>query len=714
MPQLLTLSTPLLRTRTLVHRTSAHPIAWDTVVTSLALADQAIGIVLITASTDDLPRLYDCAKRATLVLLSEAVWSLKPPAYWEDNFDNLLLLEQVHELYPFLSPWLGSESDAVALFALILRYDRLVTPLKVGRVVAPMTVVAALDPPVIWLVTQYFRTEDVRQAELRACLATNLPFFNRVVLLNERDFSREWRDMEGHEKIVQIVTKKRLTYAHFLQFVHDEVPSNVMVVLANADIFFDPLHDLLTLDLQEKALALLRWDVTGTSQEERDAAVMFGPRADSQDAWILLSDSVKTKSIPYARFDFPLGKAGCDNAFAAHLLRQHFSLFNPSLTVKSYHLHTSGIRTYSKEDAIRSDLYVNLVPTRLIATKQVDVPSHATISYVCHESVAFEVKSSSLSNEMTYCAMLEKDGRYKWEATVENYFFEPAISVYTTQGGMGVTANGLMFRPYEIVVGKDVGKGDAKIVAPYGSWWEHAAVDIMRPLPRMEKMLALPFENTGVFEDRERYLVEYLSWVARLRKEHSSLGFWVPAALWKEVTAMPIGDAVPVPYEDNSSTVWADEVVGLLPGPHEMGHEEIQALREWHPTWVKDGERSCVVVIDGAITPAFVAERVAPWLAAKGWAVRLVGEAGWEGAGMAILQSERMYPLWRLPVDAMVIEFQQELAIHGEMQHVCHVSDLRSWVLLLAKGGLKDVQDQIMEQLEKWCKKNEREIKKTF
>jgi hypothetical protein len=66
--------------------------------------------------------------------------------------------------------------------------------------------------------------------------------------------------------------------------------------------------------------------------------------------------------------------------------------------------------------------------------------------------------------------------------------------------------------------------------------------------------------------------------------------------------------------------------------------------------------------------------------------------------------------LWALPTDACVVEFQQELAVDGELQHLCHVSDLKSWVLLLAKGSVSDVQDQIMEQFEKWYKKNQVEL----
>jgi hypothetical protein len=70
-----------------------------------------------------------------------------------------------------------------------------------------------------------------------------------------------------------------------------------------------------------------------------------------------------------------------------------------------------------------------------------------------NDTVAFEIKSSSLSNEITYCTMLEKDGRYKWEPSVENYYFDE-IEVYRWSNAC-VTPNGLVYTPYKIYPGDD-------------------------------------------------------------------------------------------------------------------------------------------------------------------------------------------------------------------------------------------------------------------
>jgi hypothetical protein len=125
------------------------------------------------------------------------------------------------------------------------------------------------------------------------------------------------------------------------------------------------------------------------------------------------------------------------------------------------------------------------------------------------------------------------------------------------------------------------------------------------------------------------------------------------------------------------------------------------------------------VVIDDTITSDVVKERILPFLKKQNaaWTIRVVSESD-HGQYAAMLGStlclvfggkntkNKWAKLWALPVECAVVEFQQELEISGELQHLCHVSNFASWVLLLSKGPVKDVQDQIMEQFEKWYKKN--------
>ncbi len=738
-PRLLTLTTPMIRNHRTLVRLASQPTdkpwnRWDAVVTRIAhyhqwvKASHIIGMVLLSVEGDAdawFADLFQIAKDVTLVLLPASVLRLKSAEFWSENFDNVLCLDDLDESYPFLGErWDGSEDDAVALFAHLCRYHRVVD-VNVTRPV-PFEVVQGIHPPACWVLTQYFRPPEAeRRAELLTCLRNNCAAteVDRVVLLNETDLSAEWKGIPGAEKIHQAVIRKRLTYAHFLQFVHDEVPDNVIVILANADIYvkeelLDPhqtdahvtapsaMLDLWKINMKDRMMALLRWDVTATGE-----AVIFGPRADSQDTWILLSDSVRAHTWPYATFDFPLGKPGCDNAFAAHMLRERFVLCNPALTFKTYHLHLSNVRNYTKRDAIRSDLYINLVPTYLIDTKKETVP-HGAASLgspisICNELVSFEIRSSSLSNEITYCTMLEKEGRYKWEPSVENHYFEPAIPVYRWNTA-AVTTNGLVYDPYTIYTGKQAEE------FPY---WKGSKVELFTSLYSRDRMLAIPFPDMSVFLNSDTYLLYYVSRCMRLMVDYPGSSIWVPLNMTDPITSLDwkgltCGRAVP--FEERSAC-WAKEVIGFVPGSAslELGREDVQMLRSRCPIW-KSAERKAVLISDDILTPAWLTEWVAPWLQQNKWEVTVVSKAGYEdvvGASLFVVfggpqTASKWARAWALPPQATVVEFQQELALSGELQHLCHVADVQSWILLLSKGSQQDVQQQVLQQFTKWYKKN--------
>lgn len=713
-PRLLTLTTPTVRNqKTLIwlqNQAARDWSKWDAVVTRLSDYHRwydenarIVGLALLSVEGDQeefLADMYQTAADCTLVVLSDAILRLKPAEYWSDNFDNVVRLEDIHETYPLLgSPWDGSEADAVALFAHLCRYHRVVDA-DIERSNYPLIVAKGIVPQECWLVTQFFRhTDAARHAEILECLRRNVaePLIGRIILLNETDGSEEWKEW-GAEKITQVVIQKRLTYAHFLQFVHDEVPPNVFVILANADMYFgSSLSNVWSVNMEDRMMALLRWDVKNGEEE------IFGPRADSQDSWIILSNSVQSKSWPYATFDFPLGKPGCDNAFAAHMLRQRFVLCNPSLTLKTYHLHVSGIRNYNKRDIIRSDVYINLVPTYLIDTKQEAVPA-GPHTCLCNELVSFDVHSSSLSNEITYCTMLEKDGRYKWGASIENTYFEPAIPVYRWKNA-GVTPNGLVYEPYTIYTGKQPD------TYPY---WRGSTVDLFTPFEKREKMVAIPLPDTRLFRHPDTYLLYYLARALRIIKEHSGASFWLPS-LW-ETHARPWTAGKSAVLFDEHISVWADEVVGCVPGPFELGREDIQVLRAGLPSWSPSPiRRKAVFVMDSVITSSFLQDWMIPWFRRQdaSWDIQMISETdsydSVVGSSLCVVgsgacTSTRWAKLWALPVGCKVVEFQQELDIDGECQHLCHVADVASWILLLAKGSNADVQQQVLTHLMKWYK----------
>jgi len=619
-----------------------------------------------------------------------------------------------------IKPWDGTHADAIGIFAHLLRYYRIVdVTLSAERAAilsGIITVEHNIQPQKTWLITQFFQhPQRKRFNEIKECLARNASCTNidRIVLLNETDLSQHWKQMKGAEKITQIIISQRLTYANFLQFVYDTVPSNVFVMLANADIYFksDSLLYLWKIDMRDRCLALLRWDDNG------EEPVLFGPRADSQDAWIFSSNTIKSKKWPYELFNFPLGRMGCDNAFAGHLLRNHIVLHNPAMSFKIYHMHSSEVRDYDKKAFIRADLFVNLCPTYLIDTKHETVPKSKTIS-VCNQMVPFEVQSSSLSNQITYCTMLAKQGRYQWSGEEENKYFETAIPVYQWKQ-VCMTPTGLVYDPYTIYKGKHSED-------PRFQYWENSKVDFFTPLTSVNKLIAIPLPDLSVFQHPDVYILQYLSRILRVTlevPECANASMLMPKAF--KPFCSTLSCRLPNSVE-MSSGYWANDIVGYLPGPSslELGSEEIYALRSVLGTWKESCTGSiCTVVCDDTITPAFVKERLVPLLKKKDplWTVRIVTEKDYGsygaivGASMCILmggpqQRAKWAKLWALPKSCCVVEMQQELAVDGEFQHMCHIAELKSWVLLLAKGSLSDVQDQVIEQMEKWFRKSSFEL----
>jgi hypothetical protein len=733
-PKILNLTTPIIRNqRTLIwlqsQDTTVNWSKWDSVVTSFdsyklwSKQSNIVGIIITQPSenTDSfLTELFNISKKVPLILISQDILSLKSQQYWSENFDNILNLNNILDDYPFIQhPWDGTDTDAVAIFSLLCRYNRVVdcspSQSRLAAMPSQITFTRDLKPNETWMITQFFKHKDNKRfKEIKECLTRNCacPHIDKIILINEKDLSAEYENINGASKIEQFISGRRLTYANFLQYVYDVVPKNVFTVLCNADIYFgDSLLDLHKINMEDKMLGLLRWDVdTGGD------AKIFGPRADSQDTWIFLSDSIKSRKWDYNKLNFQLGQPGCDNAFAGHILRQRFLLSNPAVTFKTFHLHNTNIRNYDKKDYIRADIYINLAPTYIIDSKQEITPS-GTPTMISNELVSFEVKSSSMSNEITYCTMLEKEGRYKWEPSVENHYFEAAIPLYKWTKST-VTPNGLVYDLYNIYKGKYADEDRF-------NYWASANVDILTPLQKRTKMFAIPFKDTEFFGHPDTYILNYLSRCARLLKTYPGTSFWIPPSFVDYLEYFEWGvDKLNAALFDENTACYADEIIGFLPGPSELGQEDIQALRELYPSWIeKPIDKICTIVLGQQITKKFAEEHLTKFLQglSEEWTIRFVGESDYAsydsilGASLCIFiggyhTQDLWAKLWALPKECCVIEFQQELQIDGEFQHLAHISGFKSWVLLLSKGTIEDVQEQILEQLTKWFNKNEDEI----
>ena len=723
--------------RTLVHLTSQNENVnwskWDNIVTSLEdytkwsmLNTNIVGILLLNMSNTDENHtlLYEVSQRVKLLLLTNDIIQQKSAEYWNDNFDNLINISEAHNIYPYIGNIFdGTIQDALAISTVIMRYNRLILSKNINLSTLRKEVLLKhgiiieynKEPEQSILVLQYFKhPNNTRLRELRECLSHNCGniLLDKIVLLTEKDYSSEWAKIKGREKIEQIVIGKRLAYYDFLNYIKNSISDNYFTILANADIYFDnTLHYLWKIKMDNKMLALLRWDVQPNREDE---PVLFGPRSDSQDCWIMHSKSIKEREWNSSVFSYDLGHPGCDNKFICDMMRCKFLVSNPALSIKSYHIHTSNIRNYTFKDDIKSDFYVFIDPSHITNMKQNKTPN-VKPEYLTNEMVEFQVKSSSISNAITYCTLLEKENRFKWEADIENYYFDK-IPIYNWKNAC-VTYNGLVYDLWNIYVGNYTDDADNDTY----KYWNNVDINIFSQLQRCKQMLAIPFNGLEYLKKPNTYTLFYLARALRLLKQYPEASFWLTRGFEKLFNILEIDSKSlnTLTFGDVNS-VYADEVIGWLPGPYELGKEDIDALRERYPKWTSlPTSKKCVIIKNNMIQNNTI-QNISRVLG-EDWNIDIVesiANADYEeycGASLCIYfggkgKREEWSKVWTLPKECCLIEFQREIELDGELQHIAHISGLKSWIYFINEESDSEIQDKIIESIRKWINKNEDEL----
>ena len=209
------------------------------------------------------------------------------------------------------------------------------------------------DDPIIAVSQFFIHPDPARHNEIQFCLFANVvnPEVSRIILLNEREYTIEELGLkQPTHKIEQVIISKRLTYAETIRQVNTLGLSGY-VVLHNADIFFDEtLGHILVTDSSVKPTlyAQLRWEFCDYKNVK-----IFGPRADSQDAWIWHTNFNDILLRNVKIFNFELGKPGCDNALVYLFKIFGFRIVNDPQFIHVFHYHMTQIRDYNNKDRIK-------------------------------------------------------------------------------------------------------------------------------------------------------------------------------------------------------------------------------------------------------------------------------------------------------------------------------------------------------------------------
>jgi len=168
------------------------------------------------------------------------------------------------------------------------------------------------------------------------------------------------------DQIVPVSGSGRSTFADLFALAGERFPGRVCVI-ANADIAFDDsLRGAAAMvgdGSRPRLIALTRWeDPSGPSMEGRIDPRRWRFYSQSQDAWVFVAGR-----LPDFEAGFTLGIPACENRLAYEAYRAGIAVLNPALSVRTWHHHASGARSWKLSDAYRGPLFFPRLTTLELA-----------------------------------------------------------------------------------------------------------------------------------------------------------------------------------------------------------------------------------------------------------------------------------------------------------------------------------------------------------
>jgi hypothetical protein len=659
--------------------------------------------ILLCTNTDDVEWIVSGGyRKVNIIVASKAVLDAISLQYLKDeNITNMLCLDEFHLLYPFMgSIWDGSMEDACVLIGMLFRFGKMYNVQKSSRYSYQLEVLNSLPTlPKLTFITQYYvPSQSKRAKEIDICLRKNIEnnLIDEIVLLNESDLSHKYK---YSSKIKQVVIGKRLFYDDVIRWVNESVDSNTIVVFANADIYTDTtLRNLYSTNLDNTFLALLRYE----------GGKIFGPRADSQDTWVITSDSVKQRSTQwnYDSLHFSFGVSGCDNAITCEMLRMKYLVVNPALTIQTHHVHDSEIRTYDKDEIVDKSVYLYIEPTGLHDMEAVtNLPSNAVVSKFQMSSFDRQIHASKAP---TYCKMLEKEKRYVFSPNGNNTFEKQTLPVYKFEK-LFQTNHGLAYSYNKIYVGSS--KASEKM-------WADSRLSTLSPSVRVKKGYVVPLPE-DMCKSRELYMMYYLPKILMLRNQFGNDGeFWCPNK--KEyIEALQLfkwnTSKMPLLSQTDNESAFMDEAYVLFPSDNkEVTREEIQVLRGFLRD-MSDGSYVVVCMDEIYINKEFVKtietlyENVKVVFPSTSLERKI---SAFQSASTVLLYCSKSSEwawryIWAAQPKSNLITIMNEMEMNGEIHHLASASELNHTIHIVPKGTLSS--NTIQQILETFKKTNKNE-----
>ena len=584
---------------------------------------------------------------------------------------NLLVLEELHEIYPYIGGiWDGTLEDAVIICCSVLRYKYIHGLAKTPRM-KTLDIQEETKKPseLVWITQFYIPDKNKRRREIETCLRKNVEsqVINRIILLNEK---KEALPVVSN-KIEERVIGKRLTYADVLE-VCSSLPEDTIVAFANADICIDDASwkDLWSVSLEDKCLALLRYDL----QEDGSEPKLFGPRADSQDTWVVRAGDVKKRGDKILQAtNFKFGQMGCDNAFALEMFKQKFLVVNPAISLKTFHYHTSGVRNYDKHDVIEKAHFLYIHPTGFHDVQPITRFTGSEVESFTPQPLHRLLRGPGAQNFAEKMNKTLGSDDTSWKPTGTNTVTLKQEHILHVKDCFQ-SDKGLLYDKQRMYIGP--GAKAQKV-------WSESYLRSLTPTIACKKGLVVPFDEK-TFQSRERYILHYLSKVMLLReKSGSDSEFFCPEqkeivdALqlfnWNAKGGVPL-----LKYEPNTQ-VWCQEAYAMAVSENtQVSSEEISVLRKYVKGWSPRPEQfsglpRIVLIEDGKVLTSDLVYQLEEVLE-RAFDVKVVypdrtsTERMWDcmrGAWAVIQASNTSSWNWLLPKGAFVYEVTNEYTSTG-------------------------------------------------
>lgn len=216
------------------------------------------------------------------------------------------------------------------------------------------------------LILNYWKSNnEERRLEVDNCIVSNIlsNIFDHIVLIANDDHINHITNVLKNiskNNVLVMSHKNNLSYRTIFDIVDSITDYSDTNILSNNDILFDE-----SIKLSDNILYNEFYCLTRYNEGILDWIVPPAPyyASDSQDTWIWKGKN-KSKESKGSVF---LGHPGCDNRMAFDAFLGGYDVRNPSLDIKTHHIHKTNIRGESSNNISKRilDPYMFVKPTKL-------------------------------------------------------------------------------------------------------------------------------------------------------------------------------------------------------------------------------------------------------------------------------------------------------------------------------------------------------------